>query len=66
MKKLFAIVLASFALTTFAAEPAKPATPTASEAKPEMKLAKKKADKEAEKKAATKSNDTKKAETTKK
>ena len=69
MKKLLTILLASFALTTFAAEPAKPATAPAtatSEPKSEMKLAKKKADKEAEKKAATKSNDTKKAETTKK
>jgi hypothetical protein len=52
MKQLFAIVLASFALTTFAAEPAQPAE----KPKTEMKLAKKKKDKEAEKKAATKSD----------
>ena len=60
MKQLFAIILASFALTAFSAEPAAPAE----KPKTEMKLAKKKADKEAEKKTATKSP--KKAETTKK
>jgi ribosomal protein L12E/L44/L45/RPP1/RPP2 len=52
MKQLIAIILATFALATFAAEPA---TAPASAPKQEMKLAKKKADKEAEKKDATKS-----------
>ena len=62
MKQLFAIVLAVFSLTAFAAETAAPAE----KPKTEMKLAKKKADKEAEKKDATKSQPAKKAETTKK
>ena len=58
MKQLIAIILATFALIAFAADPAATkATEVAKAdgAKQEMKLAKKKADKEAEKKAATKS-----------
>lgn len=52
MKQLLALIVAAFALTSFAAEPAAPAE----KPKTEMKLAKKKKDKEAEKKAATKSD----------
>lgn len=61
MKQLFISLLAAFALTAFAADPAPVKT---EKPKEEMKLAKKKKDKEAEKKAATKSP--KKTENTKK
>ena len=66
MKQIFAILLASFALTSFSAEPT---TAPAEPQKHEMKLAKKKADKDAEAKKAKadhKSPDTKKAEAPKK
>lgn len=69
MKQLLAIVLASAALTVFAAEPTTAPAPTAEKPKTEMKLAKKKADKDAEAKAAkdaTKSQPAKKAEAPKK
>ena len=56
MKKFIALVITSFALTAFAAEPAK----TEEKPKPAMKLAKKKKDKDAEKAAAKKSAPAKK------
>ena len=60
MKQLFAIVLAAFALSVFAAEPA----PAVGKAPTEMKLAKKKDHSKDKKVDATKSP--KKAEATKK
>lgn len=63
MKQLFAIVLALFALSAFAAEPA---VAPASAPKQEMKLAKKKDHSKDKKVDATKSPSPKKAEATKK
>jgi hypothetical protein len=63
MKKLFAIVLAAFALSAFAAEPVKtPATP----AKPMLLAKKKDHSKDAKPKQAPAKSPSKKAETSKK